>query len=288
MAIGTYAADGNSQLDYWMDQAHFIMEDVGLDGIYIDGFSLAFKADPSQRYTYDRWDRRTVDIDARTGEIRNRYTDCALGAVQAQQRLIEYVQARSGILVANTAASAEEVQASPVMRFLEGSGVMGHFRFNEGTEPPLFRFLCKGQLGSPIALGWSARATGSEDEGPEYSKKVMATAITYLRHGLLYYYYDHQGLPQATTASNPDEYGAINHMFPITPAHIGKGFVIGKERIVTAVSGRFSWSQDRKPRVLCFDMENRSVKSTYNLQRKVDGWSVDLQVHDWREIYIVE
>lgn len=288
MAVGVYAAAGNSQLAYWMDQVKFIMEDVGLDGIYIDNFSLAFKADPSQRYTYDRWDGATVDIDAQTGKILRRYTDCAWLVVQAQKRLIQYVHSRSGIIVANTAASAQEVQAAPVMRFIEASGVMDTIDFVEGREPPLVRHLCRAQLGSPIALGWSAHVSGIKDDGPEYSRKVMATAITYLRHGLLYYYYGHYGIKYPNSGSDPSEYGAINHMFPITPTNIGKGFVVGKERIVTSVSGKFLWNMDRKPRVLCFDMVNHPKRANFSLQKLEQGWKVTLDMNNWKEICVVE
>lgn len=288
IAIGVHAVVGNSQFAYWMEQAKFIMEDVGLDGIYIDGFSLAFKGDPSQRYTYDRWDGVTVDIDAHTGEILRRYTDCAWLVIEAQKCLSQYVNSRSGILVANTAASAQEIQSLPVIRFLEGSGVMNDFKFIEGKEPLSIRHLSRGQLASPIALGWSAHAAGSKDDGPEYSRKVMGTAITYLRHGLLYYYYGHYGVKYPSTESFPGEYGAINHMFPITPTYIGKGFVAGKERIVASVSGVFRWDNDRKPNVSCFDMVNYPKKASFDLKKGTQGWNVQLCMNDWKEICIIE
>lgn len=63
------------------------------------------------------------------------------------------------------------------MRVIEASGAMDHFTFVEGVEPPLIRHLCRAQLGSPIALGWSAHVAGIKDEGPEYARRVMATAI---------------------------------------------------------------------------------------------------------------
>ncbi len=288
MAIGVYAAAGNSQSTYWMDQAKFIMEDVGLDGIYIDCFSLAFRADPSQRYTFDRWDGVTVDINAETGKILRHYTDAAYVGVQAQKSLIQYAHSRSGILVANTAASAKEVQSSPVMRFFEASSVMSLFDFIEGKEPPLFRHLCRGQLGSPIALGWRPEEHRIEEAGPEYSRKIMEAAITYLRHGLLYYYYGHYGLQSSKIESYPGESGAINHMFPITPTYIGKGFVVGKERIVTSVSGKFLLAIDRKPTVLCFDIVSRPKKASFSLQKVALGWQVELKLNDWKEICIVE
>jgi len=165
---------------------------------------------------------------------------------------------------------------------------MDHFDFVEGKEPALFRHLCRGQLGSPIALGWSAHASGSKEDGLEYSRKVMATAITYLRHGLLYYYYGHYGIQYPKIGSDPSEYGAINHMFPITPTYIGKGFVVGKERIVTSVSGMFLWNMDRKPRVLCFDIVNHPKRASFSLQKVALGWQVALELNDWKEICVVE
>lgn len=284
IAIGVYAAPWNSQFAYWMEQARFIMEDVGLDGVYIDNFNIAFKSDPSQRYTYDLWDGVTVDIDPDNGKILRRYTDCAWVGVQAQKSLIQYVHSRGGILVANTASSAREVQSEPVMRFIEAGGVMSHFDFVEGKKPPLSRFLCRGQLASPIALGWGGHLVGMKEDDPGYSRKLMTTAITYLRHGLLYYYYGHYGVQ----GGKPGQYGAVNHMFPITPVRLGEGFVEGEERVVTAVSGKFSWKMDREPRVLCFNMANHPKKANFTLQKEAQGWNVILDIKDWQEICIVE
>ena len=126
MAILVYAAPGNELMNYWLDQAHFMMEEVGLDGIYIDQFSLAFTTTPdyseptkvSQRYSYDRWDGLTVDIDPATGKIIRRYTDGAFVGVGVRKALMEYVLSQGGIMVANTHCAVEELQSVPVVRFM--------------------------------------------------------------------------------------------------------------------------------------------------------------------------
>ena len=45
-----------------MEQARFLCEEVGLDGFYIDEFSLFWVR------SHDRWDGTTVDVNPRTGQ----------------------------------------------------------------------------------------------------------------------------------------------------------------------------------------------------------------------------
>jgi hypothetical protein len=56
-----YSAPGNYHAKYEMDQAKFLIQEVGLDGVYMDHFNMAFEN--QQRYDYSRWDGVTVDID---------------------------------------------------------------------------------------------------------------------------------------------------------------------------------------------------------------------------------
>ena len=99
-----YGPDGNVRLDCWyvqfytgkpalnlmayptldnhrqaqaLEQFQWLLDDVGFDGLYIDQFSLAFG--DADRYTYDRWDGRTVELDA-TGRVHRKLAD--LGADQ--------------------------------------------------------------------------------------------------------------------------------------------------------------------------------------------------------------
>ena len=130
---------------------------------------------------------------------------------------------------------------------------------------------------SPIGLG-VIPPPGETDTARTLTKAI----INYLRHGMVYYHYVLGDIPQSGPGSG--EYGPINHMFPITPVELGKGFVIGKERIVTAVAGTFQWLHDSKPRVLVFDIAGRQTEAPVT----IDGKSVTIQIEDWEYIVVVE
>jgi len=74
MAVIVYPAAGNGQMGFLLEQARFLMEETGLDGVYLDGECPVRDG----RYSYEKWDGVTVDIDRETGHIARRYTDCTL------------------------------------------------------------------------------------------------------------------------------------------------------------------------------------------------------------------
>lgn len=265
MAIAVYAAPGNDQLAYWLEQARFMMEMVGFDGVYVDQFNFAFN--PNQRYTHDRWDGVTVDLDARTGEIVRRYTDCAFVSIGARKQLVEYVLARGSVMVANTHAAAREAQSFPISRFMEAEWFFNPLLFDDGTEPPLLPELCKAHLGSPLALGYKPWRLGEEGLN-HYARVIMKSVITYLRHGVLYYHFRTE-MPE--TGPGSGEYGPINHMFPITPVALHKGWVEGRERIVTAISGSYHWPHDEKPVCHRFGLDGREEVGNISARKSAGG-----------------
>lgn len=281
-AIAVYSARGNSQFENLMDQSRFITDDVGLDGIYIDQFSLAFEG--LQRYSYEKQDGVTADIDKKTGEIVRKYTDGSFAGIGARQDLIDSILSKGKILVANTHAAVEEMQSKPVYRFLEGGRIYNPLSLKVGQEPPYNAYLAKGHLGSPIALGERHWFWGSETKH-RYARYIMKDIVVFLRHGLLYYCFNTE-IPDRGEGNGA--YGPINHMFPITPVSLGKGFIEGKERIITSVSGAFSWRQERRPSVLAFDMEGRPKDAHFNVEKLSLGWRVRIKLNDWEEIAIVE
>lgn len=282
MAVAVYAEHGNPVLDYWLEQAHFMIEDVGLDGIYIDQFSLAF--DGMQRFSYDKWDGTTVDIDHKTGNIVRKYVDASLAGIGARQRLAEYVFSKGKIMVANTHSAVKEIQTKPIYRFLEGGRGYNPLSFKKGEMPKYYPFLAKAHLGSPISLGERHWFWGDKTKD-NYAKFIFKNIILYLRHGLLYYCFNTE-IPESGPGAG--EFGPINHMFPITPSYIGEGFIEGEERIITTVSGTFNWHQEQKPTLLLFDTEGRIVKLNDVTLRKVPaGWKLKINLKDWEEIAVV-
>jgi len=286
VAIAAYPAMGNAQHDRLMDQARFIMEECGLDGIYIDSFSLAYEGNMAHlRYDYSKWDGRTVDIDPATGRVVRRYTDAALAGATSRAALIQYVIGRGGVFVANSYAAVRETQSLRAYRFSESEYCFDPLALKRGEKPPLFYRMCGGQLSTPIGLGYRPVRLRPRD-ADNYARILVKTAITYLRYGGLYYHYGSE-IPEEGPGSG--DYGPFNHMFPITPVELREGAIIGRERIVTAVSGQFDIESQGAPRVLLFDITGREVPHSMKPVETADGvWRVQVELEDWESIAVVE
>jgi hypothetical protein len=285
MALIAYPTPGNAQHDRLLEQAHFLKEQCGLDGIYIDCFTLAYDGNYAHmRYNYAKWDGHTVDLDADTGRITRKYTDAGYAGAQSRADLIKYVLQGDGVFVANSYPVCREEQALPAFRFSESEYNFDPLELKTGQRPLLFDRMCGSQLSTPIGLGY--RPERLETRGTDqYARVMMKTVATYLRFGALTYHYVTE-IPE--TGPGAGEYGPLNHMYPITPVELREGAVIGKERIVTAVSGRFVWPQERKPKVLVFDMTGRSDQAPTVVEQKNGRWEVKLDLHDWEQIGVIE
>ena len=282
MALLVYAAPGNGQLDFLMDQARFLMEEVGLDGVYLDGGGPVRGA----RYGYDTWDGFTVDIDRATGRITRRMTDYlpVIGDVPCRT-LFDYVLSRGGVFVANGHHYSREMQSYRIPRFLETGGEYDPLGFPDGREPPLLPLFGRGQLDAPIALG--QHPPNMNKRGLDnYAKCIMKGVMTHLRHGLLYYPYSIE-IPEIGPGAG--EYGPINHMFPITPIELHEGWILGKERIITAKSIDVLWEKPGEPLLHVFDLKGRRVPAPKPQFAGKDGkWRVKVDIDDWKQIAVVE
>ena len=282
IAIAVYAAAGNGQHKYWLDQAKFLLEECGAEGLYIDQFNMAFN--DSQRYSYDKWDGTTVDMDPKSGAIVRRFTDAALVGIDARRDLADYVLGKGTYMLANTFPATARMQSVRMHRFNESEWHVDVFSWADGEKPPLIAYPAKGHFSTPIALG--VRLYRYKEKGPaNYARIIHKAAICYLRNGMLYYHY---GTKIPETGPGAGEYGAINHMFPITPVELGPGFVVGEERVVACVSGTYRWRQERRPKIVVFDIEGRPVAANAEVTKTTGGWNVELTVKDWAEIAVIE
>ena len=275
-----YAAPGNYHSAYLMDQAKFLVEEVGLDGVYIDHFNMAFE--PQQRYDFSKWDGTTVDIDPATGQIAARYTDAALVGIRPREALCRFVLSAGKAMVANTPNVASEMQSLAVMHLAEVGSQLDARSLQAGVEPPLVPHLAKLQLGSPIAIG--VPSSNRSQPHVQDAEEVMKVVIAYLRHGLLYYH-NQTTVPEAGEGSG--QYGPINHMFPITPVALHKGWIEGKERTVACVSTDLKLAGAAPPTILLFDLSGRPGTHAMQPVKADDGWMVSLKVRDWAQIAVV-
>jgi hypothetical protein len=278
-ALSVYPAVGNYQYEFLLGQVKFLLDEVGCDGFYIDEFSQGWRG--GQIRTYVGWDGHSVEVDPRTGEIERKYVDCSLAGVQARLNLCKYALERGKLVVANTYATAMEEQALPVQRFSETWGSFDPFAFADGEEPPACTECFRGHLATPIGLG-IADAEGNQP----VARRLMRAVITYLRHGMVYYHYFLRDVPEAGEGSG--EYGPVNRMFPLTPVGLHKGWIEGRERIVTCVSGEYTWRGKAEPAVHLFDPDGREKVHGATLTQAGAGWRVQVTLRDWAEVAIIE
>lgn len=102
----------------------FAMDECGFGGVYFDSFTGYTYG---TRYTYDRWDNHTVDVDPENFTIIRKYATLALITGDAMKSLVEYVQSKGGIVVANL---------PPPLRSMRSIRFMGFTELNTHVESP--------------------------------------------------------------------------------------------------------------------------------------------------------
>ncbi|MCA1902003.1 MAG: hypothetical protein LDL53_07265 [Candidatus Hydrogenedens sp.] len=279
-----YLEKENYRYKFFKNQIDFLMDEVGLDGVYIDQFTLNWgPIGRADRHTYEKWDGYTVDIDEVTGKITRKYTDCGVIGAEARKDILNYIVSKGGISVINSFPSANEEQNIPnVFRFAEFENDPVNPLTYMDKKPPLTVYCAKGHLSTPIILG--IRPQRFDEEGKKKCAEIiMKSVITALRNGLLYYYYS-DIIPSEGEGSG--EYGPINHMFPFTPVEINEGYIIGKERIITTVSKTFNWHKE--PVICLFDLKGKQIAHHIKVTKKETFYLIEIVLNDWNQIAIVE
>ncbi len=205
----------------------FAMDECRADGMYIDCFSYGFSRSWA-RYTYDRWDGHTVDLDPKTHVITRKYADLSLLSSAACERIIRLIQEQGGVVVANSEPVTENLRKVRINRFVETGG---------GAQSS-----CGTHLYTPIALGYPWYQLSADRQRD--MKRFMADVIVNLKYGALYYYY---GISDGLT------YGFVNRMFPFTPRELHSGWLVGEERIITTKSGEYGWGDKSGAKVYHYD-----------------------------------
>lgn len=278
-----YLRNGNYRHRHFIRQIDYLMDDIGFTGIYIDQFSLCGSYSRPDSFTYDQWDGRTVDIDE-SGRITRMFTDCNLAGAEARADIIRHILDKGGRVVINGHSTVRETRALAAFRFAEmdNDGV-NPLPFMDG-KPPIFYHQAMGHLCSPIILGLRPVRYG-EDGKERWAEIITKGIITALRNGVLYYYYS-----STIPADGPGagEYGPLNHCFPFTPVKLHEGWLVGRERTITCVSGVYQWAQTRKPTCVLFDLHGREKAGEFALKETAKGWEVTVKLEDWNEIAVIE
>ena len=266
-AFVVYPEIGNYQYAYLMGQVKFLIDEVGMDGVYFDTFGYG--------NDYSKWDGVSVEIDPYTGKITKRYTDTFLAAAPVRVEICKYLLSRGKTVVCNDHARFRTTQSLPVFRFMETQHLPRTVA--AGDKPPLSFKIATGQLGSPLALlDFDARRNAQD---------ACKALVSYLRHGLVCYFYATH-LPESGAGSG--DYGPFRHMFPLTPIALHEGWIEAKERIMTCVSGEYLCEATEKPVAHLFDAVGREKPHQFMVEKAGNRWRVHVTLADWEEVAVIE
>lgn len=280
-----YPAPGNFQLKYMLWQIDYLMDKVGMKGIYMDDFNLGGRVDQPGRSDYSKWDGHTVDLKP-NGEIARKYTDGTLVGAPARATIIRHILDKGGLVVTNGHPVAKETTGLQIHTFAETEWDLSSAKdLLAWVEPPYLPAIAEAHLASPISLGIRPNRFGKF--GAEHLAEIIQRwVIACLKNGTLYYNYA-TGIPQEGPGAG--EFGIMNHMFPFTPVELQSGVLVGKERILTAKSGIFHWNHPKKPVVLAFDVKGYQTKpESLEMVKKGTGWQVKLGIKDWLQTAVIE
>ena len=197
-----------------------------LDGLYLDEVNHC----NSRIYAGDvYWDGATVELDEHNNVKRKISYVCLLKLDFTLKLFEKIMNERGKLLVGNFSPETRSERK---------------FRFPRFEETYSSRWIALSHLYTPIQLGDMLTYANTP-------KDMAADQRTALMRGALYYHYvGNTGCPSLTSK-----------MYPFTPVELRKGWLVGKERILTAISGEFGWrGESPEVNVFVFDELGREVK----------------------------
>lgn len=281
--------DGNSRFRLFEDQFRFLLDDLGLDGVYID----QFQAFGFTGYSEDKWDGYSIQL-ADNGTIaRKRYQYGITGSV-GRSKLVRQVVDRGKLVLVNGQSMTKEEQNDGRIAFqeMENDSVVSRIRDYLGKKPPVSIGQTMSHLGTPLALmqrtGWYA----SDTEIPNRRAEVMVKGITWAaRNGLLPCFYNDDGYNGVFPTEGPysGSVDVMNHLFPFTPVRIDEGTLIGKERTFTILSGTYTVEGNNPPILYYYDYRGNPLPTdNFSVTGTPGCWQVSFTLDDWNEMAVIE
>jgi hypothetical protein len=223
-----YPRPGNSFHRAMMESVDVMMDDVGLDGGFLDGFFAGYGG----MWTYDRWDGHTALIDPATKTITRKMGSVLL---LSQPSMIEYARAirdKGGEVIALHTVLTRSVANETYIGFA-----------NESASGPELHL-----APSVMALAFN--------RGFQSERHIYLDMLDKLRWGELFIHYsDGRDLTHRSLASR---------CYPMTFEEIRPGMVRGPERIVTSNPGVYGWPGTRRlHQVHAFDARGAPVPNRF-------------------------
>ncbi len=268
---------GNARERQIHEQIDFCVDVAGFDGIYLD----QFPPKPREGYSLDRWDGRSVTLNP-DGTIATKFYSYAYKGVGARVRIIEKVRSKGVMFRCN---------GSPVSREEQGLGIVSfHEQENTRFDPMLFLDEKPPETISQVSAHLAPspavvilRPGRYTRDFALFPRLVTKGIILALRNGVLPYYYN------VGPESAKVDCTLGNHCFPFTTVELHEGWLVGKERTITAVSGEYAVAGTRRPAVFSFDRNGYPKEATGVAITGGPGkWRAKVQLDDWNEVTILE
>jgi len=239
-----YPTPGNSFHDAMMRSVDVMMDDMGWDGAFMDGFLAGYIS----RWTYDgRWDGHSAQIDLNTKTIKRKMGSVIL---LSQPSMIEYarkIRDKGGVVIANNTVFTRSIANEKYIIFDQecASGPQLH------TAPVV------------TALRGSSAAASSE-------KEIYRDMLEKLKWGECFIYFNER-IPLTYPSLAARE-------FPITFEEIRSGMIKGPERIITMNPGVYGW-RGKRDLHLVYKFDERGAPAAHDYITTVDKHSVRTELH---------
>ena len=268
---------GNARYKQILEQIDFLIDRVGFNAIYMD----QFPPKPREGYRYDRWAGRSVTL-APDGTIATKYYSYAYTGVSARMAIIEKIRSKGCLFRCNGSPVSKEEQKMKIFCFHE----MENSRFDPmlflDSKPPETISQVSAHL-SPSPAVANLRPIRYTKDYSLFPRVVMRGTIMALRNGVMPYYYN-VGPEKAKVNCE-----IANHFFPFTPVELNEGFLVGRERTITAVSGDFKVAGKKQPKVCYFDRDGYPKSpAQVTVTGTPDNWLAAVKLHDWNEVVVLE
>ena len=215
------------------------LENWDLDGVYWDEFHHS-----GVKYHYgEPWDKCSADIDMETHQIDTLKSSVYLIQRPWKMRMVDKIRAKGKRIYVNGPMALMGFEDKIDYTFVENlkkiNNVSVHFT-------------------TPLAHENSNGIKSMQD----YYLKMM-DSLDYGVLGNFSFMYVPWGNDVWPTIAE--------HMYPTTPLELHAGYVIGKERIVTKVSGRYGWNDDSRHAVRVFNDAGQEVREHGMKTVTIDG-----------------
>jgi hypothetical protein len=202
-----------------LDVARRYMEDMGLDGLYIDEFEGGAMYGEIPTTYKNNFDGHSCILDPQTWRIKQQVGIVPLSNAAFKRKVIDLVLQRNGPLMINGASAVKGTAGPHINRMIETQ------------HNDYYGF--EGLLNAPLGyLSWN-------NSWKDYLKNFNEGLIPAMGMSM--------ELPPIA-----------EYLFPFTPIELHSGYLLGKERIIATHSGNYGWSNERQlSHIYLFDAEGK-------------------------------